>query len=136
MIQREGTLQTVSGDVPVSPEPADVVDQHVQTRIGASHLGSQTAHLRLDGHVGDKDIHRCVTRRSADTGRGRHSTRLVAAGNADPGAQRGEPGGGSHADAPCASGDQNGLPGHDGDLSHGSFPGSWRVPGNKEDPDA
>jgi hypothetical protein len=101
-----GTIHKVTvdvagdGDVPVRPEPADVVDQHVRPRVGTSHLGGQTAHLRLDGHVGGKDIHRWITRRGADSGRGRRSARLVAAGDADPGAQRGERGGGRHADVP------------------------------------
>ncbi len=62
--------------------------------------------------------------RGADAGRGHRSARLITAGDADPGAQRGEPDGGGLADAARASGDENGLPGHERDVSHGSFPGS------------
>ena len=61
-VECEGALQAVGGDVPVDPEPADVVDQHVQAQVGVSHLGGQTAHLGLGGHVGGKDIHGCVAR--------------------------------------------------------------------------
>ncbi len=33
VVERERALQAVGGDVAVRPEPADVVDQHVQTRV-------------------------------------------------------------------------------------------------------
>jgi hypothetical protein len=36
----------------------------------AKYLSGQTAHLRLGGHVGGKDVHGVVTRCGADIGRG------------------------------------------------------------------
>ena len=119
MVEREGVLQAVGGEVPVSPEPADVVDQHVQARVGVQHLSGQTAHPGLGGHVGGKGVHGWVARRGADGCRGRLGAGLIAAGDADPGAQRGEPDGGGPADTAGASGDQNGLPGHQRGVSHG-----------------
>jgi hypothetical protein len=121
VVEREGALQAIGGEVPVSPEPADVIDQHIQPRIGASHLGGQMAHPGLGGHVRGKGIHRRAARCGADAGRGRLGAGLIAAGDADPGAQGGEPDGGGLADATGASGDQNELPGHQGGVSHGPF---------------
>jgi len=121
VVEREGALQAVGGEVPVSPEPADIVNQHVQPRIGVSHLGGQAAHLCQDRHVGGKGVDGWAARCGADAGRGRLGTGLITAGDADPGAQCGEPDGGGLADATCASGDQNGLPSHEGGVSHGSF---------------
>ncbi len=54
MVEREGVLQAVGGDMPMGLEPADVVDQDVQPRVGVKHLSSQTAHPGLDGHVRGK----------------------------------------------------------------------------------
>jgi hypothetical protein len=36
----------------------------------AKYLNGQTAHLRLGGHAGGKDVHGVVTRCGADIGRG------------------------------------------------------------------
>jgi len=119
-VEREGVLQAIGGDVPVSPEPADVVDQHVQPRVGVQYLSGQAAHPGLNRHVRGKGIHRWATRRGADACRGRLGAGRIPAGDADPGAQRGEPGGGGPADAAGTSGDQNGLPGHERGVSHGS----------------
>ena len=52
---------------------------------------------------------------------GRLGAGLITAGDADPGAQRGEAGGGGLANTTGASGDQNELPRHEGAVSHGSF---------------
>jgi hypothetical protein len=121
VVDREGALQAVGGEVPVGPEPADVVDQHIQPRVGAGHLRGQTAHPGLGGHVSGKGVHHWAARCGADAGRGRLGAGLITAGDADPGAQRGEPDGDGPADATGAPGDQNGLPGHEGGVSHGSF---------------
>jgi hypothetical protein len=93
-------LQAVGGGVPVSPEPADVVDQHVQAWVGVRHQGGQTAHPGLGRHVCGKGVHGWAARCGADTGRGRPGTGLITAGDTDPGAQRGEPRGGGLADTP------------------------------------
>jgi hypothetical protein len=113
-------LQVIGRDVPVSPEPADVVDQHVQPRVGVQYLSGQTAHPGLNRHVRGKGIHRWATRRGADACSGRLGAGRITAGDADPGAQRGEPDGGGLAYAAGTSGDQNGLPGHERGVSHGS----------------
>ena len=59
-------------------------------------------------------------RRGADACSGRLDAGLITAGDADPGALRGEPDGGGLAYAAGTSGDQNGLPGHQRGASHGS----------------
>ena len=81
--------QAVGGDVPVSPEPAHVVDQHVQPLIGLKHLCGQTAHPGLHGHARGKGGHGWAARCGADAGCGCPGTGLIAAGDTDPGAQRG-----------------------------------------------
>ena len=120
VVEREGVLHAIGGDVPVSPEPADVVDQHVQPRVGVQYLSGQTAHPGLNRHVRGKGIHRRATRGGADARRGRLGAGRIPAGDADPGAQRGEPDGGGPAYAAGTSGDQNGLPGHERGVNHGS----------------
>src|SRR5438552_10644693 len=47
MVESEGTLQPVSGDVPRVPVTADVVDQHMYPREGLEYLISQPPNLRL-----------------------------------------------------------------------------------------
>ena len=69
MVEGEGVFQAVGGDVPVRPEAAHVVDQHIQPRIGVEYLAGQAADLGLGGHVGDVHVHRRVARRGADVGR-------------------------------------------------------------------
>ena len=57
MVEGEGALEAVSGDVPRVPVPADVVDQHINPGKGLEHLGSKPSHLHLGGKVGDENVH-------------------------------------------------------------------------------
>jgi hypothetical protein len=105
--------------VPVLPEPADVVDQHVQAGIRVEDLSGQAPYLSLAGQVGGERVDGGVARRRADVGRGGFGPREVAAGDADLGTQVGEPGCGGLADAAGAASDQDGLAGHrKGGVSH------------------
>ena len=60
VIERERVLEAIGGHVAVRPEAADVVEQHVQPRIGGEHLVRQPPDLGLRRHVGDEDIDRGV----------------------------------------------------------------------------
>ena len=51
-------------------------------------MSGQTAHLRLGGHVGGKDVHGVVARCGADIGRGCRGAALITGGDANPGAQQ------------------------------------------------
>ena len=57
MVEREGALEPVSGDVPGVPVPADVVDQHIDPGKVLEHLAGQPPHLRLGGQVRDEHVH-------------------------------------------------------------------------------
>ena len=87
VVDGEGVLQAVGGDVPGGPEPAHVVDQHVQARVRGEDLTGQTAHLGLDGQVGYEHIDGRVARRCADVASGGLGPGAVAANDADSGAQ-------------------------------------------------
>ena len=60
MVEGERVLQAVGGHVAVSPEAADVVEQHVEPRIRGEHLAGQPPDLGLRRHVGDEDVDRRV----------------------------------------------------------------------------
>ena len=105
MVHREGVLEAVDGGVPGGPEPADVVDQHVQPWVRREHLVREPAHLVLGGHVGDEDVDR-VRRMPREPLRGGLGPGGVPADDADPGAERGETGGGGQPDPTGAAGDQ------------------------------
>ena len=90
MVDREGVFQAVCGHPPVGPESADVVDQHVQPRVRVEHGRGQSADLGLRRQVGDERVHRRVSGLPADGGRGGPGAVVVAAGDADPGAQGGQ----------------------------------------------
>src|SRR6202042_3948313 len=98
VVEREGPLQAIGSDVAVRPEPTDVVDQHIQARVGVTDLSGQTAHTGLNGHVHGKSIHDRAARCRAYVCRGRLGAGLITAGDADPGAEGGEPDSGGLAD--------------------------------------
>ena len=112
MVDGEGALQPVGGEVPGGPEPAHVVDQHIQPRVGAADRDGESAYLGLAGHVGGERVHRRVAGLAGDPGGGGLGPRLVPAGDADAGAQRGQAGGGRPADAASAARDQRSLACH------------------------
>ena len=57
VVEREGVLEAVHGDVPVRPVAADVVDEHVEARVGRLDLGGQAPYLGLGGHVRLEHVH-------------------------------------------------------------------------------
>ena len=121
MIEREGVLEAVGGDVPVRPEPANVVHQHVQPRIPVEHLTRQAAYLGLRGEVRGERVDRRVVRRGADVGRRRFGAIHVAAGDGYPSTQSGESNRRGLADPAGGTRDQDGLAGHHGYASLGCF---------------
>jgi len=50
VVEGEGVFQTIGGDVPVRPESAHVVDQHVQPWIGVGHLAGQSVNASTAGY--------------------------------------------------------------------------------------
>src|ERR1019366_9734398 len=52
VVEGKRALEAVGRRVSVCPEPADVVDQYVQPRVGVEDIGGEPAHLCLGGHVG------------------------------------------------------------------------------------
>jgi hypothetical protein len=80
------TVTTRAGALAIGggPEPADVVEQHIQPRVRGENLGGQTPDLGLRRHVGDEDVHRggCPTR--GDRGGGPLEARPIAAALPSP----------------------------------------------------
>ncbi len=85
VVDGEGALQPVGGEVLGGPEPAHVVDQHIQPRVGAADRGGESAYPGLAGHVGGERVHRRVAGLADDPGGGGLGPRLVPAGDADAG---------------------------------------------------
>ena len=112
MVDGEGVLQAVGGDVPGGPEPAHVVDQHVQVWVPVQDLTGETVDLGLDGQVGREHVHGRAARCGADVASGGIGPGAVAANDAYSGTQGRQPGGGGLADAAGSPGDQDRLPGH------------------------
>ena len=119
MVEGERVLKAVGGWVPMCPEPADVVDQHVQSRVGVEDGGGEPPYLGLGAHVGGERVDGRVSRTGTDVGRGLLGARGVAARDADPGADGGKADRGGLADSPGAAGDQDDLVGHGERVSRG-----------------
>ena len=66
VVERERQLEAVRGDVAVRPEPAHVVDQHVDSGVALLQFGGQSAHLRLRRQVGLEDVDRVIARPAAE----------------------------------------------------------------------
>jgi hypothetical protein len=92
VVEGEGVLKPVDGRVAVGPEPADVVEQHIEAWIGGEDLGGQPPDFGLGGHVGDEDVHCGIARLARDCGGGQHRTVPVAAGDAHSGTHCGQAG--------------------------------------------
>ena len=56
VVEGEGTLQAVGGRVSVCPEPADVVDQHVESWVSIQDADGEPTDLGLRGHVGGEGV--------------------------------------------------------------------------------
>ena len=59
VVDGEGALQSVGGEVPGGPEPAHVADPHIRPQVGAADRDGESAYPRLAGHVGER-VHRRV----------------------------------------------------------------------------
>jgi hypothetical protein len=111
MVEGEGVLEPVSGDVPGVPVPPDVVDQHIDPGEALEYLLSQPAHLRLGGQVRDEHVHLPAAGR-ADLPSGALGALLVPAGDREVRTHSGQAQGGRSADACGAAGDQHRPAGH------------------------
>ena len=56
VVEGERALQTVGGQVSVCPEPADVVDQHVEPWVSVENADGEPTDLGLRGHVGGERV--------------------------------------------------------------------------------
>ena len=111
MVDGEGPLEPVSGEVAGVPVPADVVDQHIDAWEPLEHFVGQSAHIGLGGVVGEEDVD-LHTGRGADLPRRVLGAVGVPAGDRDVRTHFGQAQGGGPADAPGAAGDQDGATGH------------------------
>ena len=111
MVEGEGVLEPVGGDVPGVPVAADVVDQHIDPGEALEHLGSQPPHLRLGGEVRDEHVH-VAAAGGADLASRVLGALAVPAGDREVRTHRRQAEGGRFADASAAAGDQHRLAGH------------------------
>ena len=119
MVEGEGALEPVSGDMPGVPVPPGVVNQHIDPGKALERLVSQPPHLRLGGQVRDEHVHLPAAGR-ADLASRVLAAPAVPAGDREVRAHRGQAQGGRLADASGAPGDQHCPAGHRPrvDLSH------------------
>ena len=80
MVQRERALETVGRDLPGRPEPADIVDQHIDRGQPVQDLRGHSAYLRLAGQVRDEHLD-LAPDGGPNLGCGRRSTVGVPAGD-------------------------------------------------------
>src|SRR6266540_1538634 len=111
MVEGEGALEPVSGDVPGVPVPPDVVDQHIDPGEALEYLVSQPPHLRLAGQVRDEHVH-LPAAGCADLASRALGAPAVPASDRQVRTHRGQAQGGRPADAAAATGDQHGPAGH------------------------
>src|ERR671939_82834 len=103
MIEGEGALDPVSGDVPRIPVAADIVDQHINPGQAVEYVVCQPPDLRLGGQVRDKHVH-LTTASCADLAGRVIRAAAVAAGDREVGTHRGQPHGGRFADTSASTG--------------------------------
>src|SRR4051812_18273053 len=89
MVEGEGVLESVSGEVACVPVAAGVVDQYVDAWMTLEYLGGQSPHLLLGGQVGDERVD-VVTARCPDLASRVFGTRRVSPGNQNVCPHRGQ----------------------------------------------
>ena len=119
VVEGEGALQAVGSRVSVGPEAADIVDQHVQTRVSLEDNGGELTQLVLGGHVGGERVNSRVSRGRTDVGRRLFGARRVATRDPDPGAEGRKAGCSGLADSPGAAGNHDDLATHRKRANHG-----------------
>jgi hypothetical protein len=111
MIDGEGALEPVGGEMSVVPVPADVVDEHIDPRKPLQRLLRQPAHLGLRRQVGDEhvDVSTCG---GLDLSGRLFGAVAVSASDRQMCAEGGQSHSGRLADAAAGTGDQHRLAGH------------------------
>src|SRR5438105_11506296 len=111
MIESEGALESVSGDVPSVPVAPNVVYQHVDRGKDLKDLIRQPTHVRLGRQVRDEHVHQPAAG-CADLARRILGALAVAACNHEVRTEPGQAQCSRLADARGGTGDQHGLAGH------------------------
>jgi len=106
MVDSEGALEPVGGDMPGVPVPADVIDQYIDPGQALQYLAGQPPHLRLGGQVRDEHVH-LAGAGGADLASRVLGAPAVPAGDREVRAHRGQAERGRPADASAAPGDQH-----------------------------
>jgi hypothetical protein len=123
VVEGEGVLESVGGDMPGVPVPAGVVDQHVDPGEAAEYLVGQAPHLGLGGQVGHERVDLTTGGRAELAGRCLRAP-PVAARDRDVRADRGEAESGRPADPAGATRDEHRPAGHRRDVHRCSTGGS------------
>ena len=111
MVDGEGALEPVRGDIPGVPVPPGVVEEHIDPGKALEYFARQPPHLRLGGQVSDEHLHRPAAGRADVASRGLGAA-AVPAGDRQVRAHRGQAQGSGPADASGAAGDQHRPAGH------------------------
>src|SRR3954470_23026415 len=111
MVDGEGALEAVRGDVPRVPVAPGVVDQHIVPGQPPECFSRQPSYLDLGGQVAHEDVHPLTTGGLDLAGRVL-GTALVTADDRDVRPQVRQTHGGRPADAPGAPGDEHRASGH------------------------
>ena len=111
MIDGEGVLEPVGGEMSGVPVPADVVDQHIDPRKPLQRLLRQPAHLGLGRQVGDEHVD-LATGGGLDLSGRLFGAVAVAASDREVCAEGSQSDSGRLADAAAGTGDQHRLARH------------------------
>jgi hypothetical protein len=123
VVEGEGALQPIGGDVAGVPVPPDIVDQHIDPGAALEDLGGQPPHLHLGGEVGHEHVGLAAAAGVQLTSRGLGGL-PVAATDRQVRAHPDQAQGGRPADAAAGPGDQHRPTGHRSavELFHGRAP--------------
>src|ERR1700693_4820583 len=118
MVDGECLLQSVGRQVSVCPKPTDVVDQHVEPRVGVEDRDGESPDLGLGTHVGAERIDGRVSRGGTNGGGDLFGPPEVATRDPDPGTDGRQPDRGGLPDSSGATSYENDLTGHRECTSH------------------
>jgi hypothetical protein len=127
VIEGECVLQPIGGLVAVGPEPADVVDEHIEPWVRREDVSSEAPDVALRRQIRHEDVHRAVVGLATDRVGRLLGSPPIAAGDTHPSTRLRQPDGGRPADPAGSAGDQHDLADHAAASRSGATPSTATI---------